>query len=297
MPPKIPTKLSQYKDPTGEFTNKDLARSRWFVTNKILLRKIFIGIMLTWIIVAGLYSVVMLGAYLFSGYWTDRDTRTQTIKEFQNYNNSAPAYAAQSLQINDTKVFQTGESYDFYSLAFNPNSRFISRIKYKYVFEGGETPVKVVTIGPGKKIPLTVYGFQSAAYPAGARLVVEDTRWRKIDPHMIADVNGYMATRSNFVIENVAIEHNPVGGPVPPRITFDIQNNTAYSYYEGRFTLTLLGGGTVQAVVPLTLKGFRAGQNFPVDIRPPFDISSIDDIEVIPLMDVFDSSEFLPALK
>ena len=165
------------------------------------------------------------------------------------------------------------------------------------MFDGGETGSKVVSIDPGAKIPLTLYGFQSASYPAGAKLVVEDTRWRKIDAHVIPDIKGYMATRNNFGVENVVIEHNPAGGPVPPRITFDIQNNTAYSYYEGRFTLALLSGGTVEAIVPLSIKGFRAGQSFPLDIRPAFDISGVDDIEVFPLMDVFDNSEFLPALK
>lgn len=297
MAEKVPTKLSQYVDPTGEFSNKDMARSAWFVSHKILLRKILIGILLTWAIVAGIYALVILGAYLFSGYWTDRDTRIQTVQEFQNYTNSQAAYAAQALQINDTKVFQNGENYDFYSAAINPNLSFVARIKYKYVFEGGETPSKVLTIDPGKKIPLTVFGFQSANYPVAAKLVVEDTRWRKINAHQIADIKGYMATRSNFVIDAVSIEHNVAGGPVPPRITFDIQNNTAYSYYEGRFTLALLSGGTVEAIIPLSIKNFRAGENFPLDIRPAFDISGIDDIEVIPLMDVFDSSEFLPALK
>ncbi len=297
MVEKVPTKLSQYVDPTGEFTNKDLARSTWFVTHRILLRKIVIGILLTWIVVAGLYSLVILGAYLFSGYWADRDIRIQTAKEFQNYTNSVSSYAAQPLQISGMKVFQTGENYDFYSLAVNPNLRFIARIKYNYVFEGGETPSKVVTVDPGKKIPLTVFGFPSASYPAGAKLQIQDTRWRKIDPHLIPDVKGYSMTRDNFLVDNVVIEHNLAGSVVPPRITFDIQNNTAYSYYEGRFTVLLLSGGSVEAIVPLSIKDFRAGQNFPLDIRPVFDISSIDDIEVIPLMDVFDNSEFLPALK
>ncbi len=297
MGEKVPTKLSQYVDPTGEFTNKDMARSAWFVSHKILLRKILIGILLTWIIVAGVYALVILGAYLFSGYWTDRDTRIQTVDEFQDYSKSGALYAAQALQINDTKVFQTGENYDFYSAAVNPNLNFVARLKYKYVFEGGETASKVLTIDPGKKIPLTVFGFQSNNYPVGARLVIEDTRWRKINPHSIADIKGYMAARSNFIVEAVSIEHNLATGAVPPRITFDIENNTAYSYYEGRFVLTLLGGGNVQAIIPLSIKNFRAGERFPLDIRPAFDISGIDDIEVIPLMDVFDSNEFLPALK
>lgn len=297
MSSKEPNKLSQYTDPTGEFSNVDLARSRWFVKNKILLRKLLIGVLLTWIVVAGLYSLVILGAYLFSGFWTDKQNRTETVQEFQNYADDVASYAAQPLQIENIKIFQTGENYDFYSLAVNPNQRFIARIKYKYVFEGGETPQKIVTLDPGKKIPLTIYGLQSNSYPAGARLVVEDTRWRKINPHQIPDVKNYMDLRLNFTIDNVMVEHNAAGGPVPPRITFDIRNNTAYSYYEGRFALLLRSGGDIGGVIPLSIKDFRAGENFPVDVRPVFDIGGIDDIEVVPLMDAFDSNEFLPVLK
>lgn len=297
MPEKEINKLSQYTDPTGEFSNVDLARSRWYVKNKILLRKFLIAVLLVWIIVAGLYSLIVLGGYLFFGFWSDKANRLETVQEFQNYTNDVSSYAAQPLQIENIKIFQTGENYDFYSLAVNLNSRFIAKVKYKYIFDGGETPEKVVAIDPGKKIPLTIFGFQSNSYPAGARLSIIETRWQKINVHQISDVKGYMDIRLNFLLDNVSIEHNAAGGPVPPRITFDIQNNTAYSYYEGRFAVLLLGGGTVNAVVPLSIKDFRAGQNFPVDLRPAFDIGGIDDIEVLPLMDVFDSSEFLPALK
>ena len=144
---------------------------------------------------------------------------------------------------------------------------------------------------------MSIYGFQSPSYPAGAKLAVEDTRWRKIDSHQIPDVKGYIDIRMNFLVENIFIERSSPGATVPPRITFDIQNDTAYSYYEGRFALLLLSGGTVEGVMPLSIKDFRAGQNFPVDVRPVFDISGVDDIEVIPVMDVFDSSEFLPVPK
>lgn len=297
MAEKVPDKLSQYLDPTGEFTNKDLARSAWFVKNKILLRKIVIVVLLLWIGIAGLYSLIMLGAYLFSGFWNDRQSRLETVQEFQNYTLDASTYAAAPLQIDSIKIFQTGESYDFYSLAINPNLRFVARVKYKYVFEGGETPEKIVTIDPGKKIPLTVFGFQSNAYPATARLQIEETKWRKINSHQIADVKSYMDIRLNFSIDNLQIEHNAAGGPVPPRITFDIQNNSAYSYYEGRFALLLLSSGNVAGIQPLLIKDFRAGQTFPVDVRPAFDIGGIDDIEVVPLMEVFDSNEFLPVQK
>ena len=297
MTSKEPNKLSQYTDPTGEFSNKDLALSGWYVRNKILLRKIIIGFLLTWIVVGGVYAVVILGAYLFSGFWKDRDARLQTMQGFQDYTAVQENYAARNLVIDSAKIFQIGETYDFVSVAQNPNVNFVARVKYKYVFENGETPVKVLTILPGKKIPLAVFGFTSEAYPVGARLVLEDTRWRKIDPHFIPNTTAYVADRFQFTLENVSIERNSPGGLVPPRIIFDIENDTAYSYYEGRFTVLLLSGGSVEGAIPLSIKDFRAGQKFPVDIRPAFDISGIDDIEVLPLMDVFDPSEFLPALK
>jgi len=297
MTPKEPTKLSQYTDPTGEFSNKDLALSGWYIRNKILLRKILIGILLTWIVVGGIYSLVILGAYLFSGFWRDRDARLETLQGFQDYTAVQPTYAARALMIDNTKIFQVGETYDFVSVAQNSNENFVARVRYKYVFEGGETPTKVQTILPGKKVSLAILGFQSDAYPVGARLVMEETRWRKIDPHGIPDTTAYIAARMNFPLANVTIERSPLGAPLPPRVTFDIKNDTAYSYYEGRFMVLLLSGGSVEGAVPLSIKEFRAGQTFPVDIRPAFDISGIDDIEVLPLMDVFDQNEFLPALK
>lgn len=295
MSTKPPSKLSQYIDPTGELSNKDLAFSGWFVRNRIALRKITIGVLLAWIVIGGLYSILVLGSYLFSGFWRDRDARLETLQGFENYSQIQQNYAAQNLLIDSVKIFQTGEMYDFVAVAQNPNQDFVARLKYKYVFDGGETPAKVVTVLPQKKFPLTIYGFESQIYPAGARLVIEDTRWRRIDPHVISSVESYVGTRLNFLVENVLIERNSIGGALPPRVTFDIKNDTAYSYYEARFALVLLSGGSIEGVIPVSIKNFRLGQTFPVDIRPVFDIGGIDDIELIPLMDVFDPNEFLPA--
>ncbi len=297
MSSKPPSKLSQYTDPTGELSNKDLAFSSWFVRNKIFLRKITIGVLLAWIVIGGLYSILVLGSYLFSGFWRDRDARLQTLQGFENYTQIQPSYGAQNLLLDSARLFQIGETYDFSALAQNPNEDFVARIRYKYVFDGGETPSKVVTILPKKKVPLTIYGFKSDIYPVGSRLVVEEMRWRRVDPHVVPDTQSYVVARTNFLVDNLIIERNPIGGALPPRITFDIKNDTAYSYYEGRFALVLLGGGSIEGVIPLTIKEFRAGQNFPVDIRPAFSIAGIDDVEVIPLMDVFDPNEFLPAFK
>lgn len=297
MPPKTPNKISGYTDPTGEFSNKDLAFSSWFVRHKILLRKILIGVLSSWIVVGGLYSIIILGAYLFSGFWRDRDARLQTLQGFENYTQVQPTYAARNLLIDSVRVFQLGETYDFSAVAQNPNEDFVAQMRYKYVFDGGETPSKVVTILPKKKAPLAIYGFKSDIYPVGAKLIVEEMRWRRIDPHVVPDTQNYILARTNFIVDNLIIERNPIDGALPPRITFDIKNNTAYSYYEGRFALLLLGGGVLEGVMPLTIKEFRAGQNFPVDIRPVFSLTGIDDVEVIPLMDVFDQNEFLPAYQ
>ncbi len=294
MSAKPPSKLSQYTDPTGELSNKDLAFSGWFVRNKIFLRKITIGVLIGWIVIGGLYSIVMLGSYLFSGFWVDRENRLETVQGFENYTQIQQNYAAEKLLIDSVKIFQTGEMYDFVAMAQNPNPDFVARLRYKYVFEGGETPSKVVTVLPEKKFPLTLYGFESQIYPAGARLVIEDTRWRRIDPHVISNVESYIGSRLNFLVENIFIEKNGIGGPVPSRITFDIKNDTAYSYYEARFALVLLSGNSIEGVIPVSIKDFRSAQTFPVDIRPVFDIVGIDDIELIPVMDIFDQTEFLP---
>lgn len=297
MAEKEKSKISRYYDPTGEFTNKNLALGSWYVRNKVLLRKIVIGILIFWIAVGGSYSLYHLGEYLFSGYWRERDNRIANVQQFQNYTNLQPAYGAQNLQINDMKISEVSGKFDFFAQAFNPNKKFLARVSYKFAFDGGETPVRSVVIIPGKRIPLGFYGFESSIYPSGARLVVENTEWQKIDAHVIPDSAAYINPRLDFQVENLNFERQSQTEGVPPRITFDIINQSAYSYYEGRFAVLMISGSGVENIMPLSIKEFRAGNVYPIDLRPAFDISGVSDIELVPLMNVFDQNEFLSVLK
>lgn len=297
MAEKEKNKGSRYYDPTGELTNKNLALGSWYVRNKVLLRKIGVGILISWIAIGGVYSLYHWGEYLFSGYWKERDNRIANVQQFQNYTNLQPAYGAQNLQINDMRVSEVSGKFDFFAQAFNPNKKFLARVSYKFAFDGGETALRSVVIMPGKKIPLGLYGFESGVYPSGVRLVVENTDWQKIDAHVIPDIEAYINPRLDFQVENLNFERQSMTEGIPPRITFDIINQSAYSYYEGRFAVLMISGSGVENILPLSLKNFRSGDVFPIDLRPPFDISGVSDIELVPLMNVFDPNEFLSVLK
>jgi len=64
MPKKSKKSIAKYEDVSGQFSNKTLFQSFWFVKHKLIIRKIGIALLGFWGASSVLFSVVVFGEYI-----------------------------------------------------------------------------------------------------------------------------------------------------------------------------------------------------------------------------------------
>lgn len=297
MSKKEVSPLSQYIDPSGDLSTSDFKRGYWYVTHKLLLRKIVIGLLLVWSSVTIGIGLFVWGQYLFVGYWADEDLLISESMTFQNYAALQPLYEAQPLSFEQSRLFQAADGkYDFVTMVYNPNEKWVGTVTFHYVYADVITPSEQQTVLPGATQALIIYGHETPTYPSDARLIIDDIAWQRVDPHIVKDPGAYMDERLRFRVDEFTFTRP--GGEVSVltnALDFTLTNTSVYSYWDASFHLLLQRGDILVGVIPLSELQFRAGDVRDVNIFTFADLNQVDSIEVLPRMNVFDPSVFMPA--
>lgn len=293
MPPKK-SQFERYQDPTGEFTNRDLKLGSWYVRHKIFLRNLLIGTLVSWCVVTLGYSLIILGEYLFFGVWNDRDQRIAQTVQFSENAVLQPMYQATPLSFGSVRILAGGPGrYDFVLPVQNSNSRYLAHVTYSFTYAGGRTVTSTAQVLPGERQLLTALGVERTGRPSGVQFVLGGIAWQRVNPHVIADVQGYIDQRLAFTVENTEI-----GGGANPELAnsvrFEVVNDSVHNYWSGDFFVEILRGETPVAVLPLSIPEFRAGERRSIDLRPLSDVQDASRVELTPRIDVFNQSVYIP---
>ena len=287
-------KAAQYRASPEDVSYRRLRFASWYLRRKALLQKIGVGILTVWSAATILWSGYRWAEYIFVGYWEDLDLAERQRIGFQNYEALQARYRAKDLQLMRPSVFRAGgDTVDFVTEAANPNEQWSVRVRYKYLYGSGETAIFETFFLPLSSHPIVVLGHESAVYPTGVQLAIEDIVWSRIDPHAIPDVGAFLAERLNFLVEDVKFESARRTELPADRLLFTLTNNSAYSYWQPLFSVALFNGNTLVGVVPITLEQFRAGEKREIDVRLFADLGDVTNIEAVPVIDVFDESVFM----
>jgi len=288
--------LKEYTDVTSDFSNRELKLSRWYLKHKILLGQIGIGILIVFCITTIFYSSIMWGLYLFSGFEKDEQLRRDQVAEFVDNRAIYGRFAATPLIIDSPKIFQEqGDKVTFSSNVSNPNNRHIATVTYRFTYSGGQTDLEEAIILPASKRPLSVFGHQTTNRPTTIRLQIENVKWQKINPHEIPDPVEYINDHFSWQIENFNFVRGSVLDNMPShQISFDISNNSVYSYWAPQFYIELLDIDQIVGVLKVELEQFRSGETRTVDIRSLTDLQNVTDLSIYPIVDPFDQTEIIP---
>ncbi len=284
-----------YEDPIGEFGVKELKIATWYVKNRRLLQKIATGALVAWCAATVSFSVYAWGKYLIFDYFEDREMLARQVIEFPNYTAIQPLYSARNLQFGTTEVFASAaQSYDFVTDVRNPNNRWVAQLNYRYTYTGGQTDALKTVILPNSERPVAFLGHELLNYPTYAKLEVIGVEWRNINPRAVEDVIAHKRERLNFRWEN--FDFTRAGGQSglsAHRIQFDLYNDSAYSYWEPDFYVELLDNGRRTGLVYLTVTAFRSGDTRELDLRSLIENLEADSVNLIPLINIYDSYEYM----
>lgn len=283
-------------DPITGVSGRQLKVGRWWISHKLLIHKLFFGLVL--VLGLGLlgYSIYGWSTYYSHGYWKDKKMVASMLDQtvpFAAYHRSR---APQSLEDSGLKVFDSGTKSGWKDLivpVINPNDKWVAHVDYH--FEDGEEVSEMQTdmILPLQEMPVGILGYAPSTTVRAPAFVIDDVRWERIDPHVVEDVQAFIASRLDFSVENIEI-----AGPGSLEdlkvhvISFDLTNNTLQSYWEVPLLIELYRNDRLVGVEMVRISPLELQDTVSVDIRSFSNERAITDIRVVPKINIFDQSVY-----
>jgi hypothetical protein len=280
--------------PTGEkFTEDELKFGYWFVSNKVLLRKI--GLFTLMVIDAILVLAVLYGLVNF--YIISRP-------EVQAMNQSVTSPAldyqylfeqSQPLPLEITfseSLRNSSDSYDFVSEITNNNTTWYAQ-NVTYHFESGSfvSKTKSTTIMPGQTKYIMALG-QTGDFPLNtASLVVDKVTWKKQ-----ANFDALYDKMYLFEVENPVFESSQqsgLSGEVPvSRVSFAVRNASAYNYGDMTVSVLLYRASSLVGVNEISVARFDSGETKDLSYAIYGSTPGASRVEVIPDVDILNPASF-----
>lgn len=283
--------ISRYQAGDEDLSGRELKFGKWYLKHRVQIRKGIIAVLFLFSLVTLGGSLVYWSYYYASGYWQDKEIATREARQFQNYQNLHPLYEARTPEVSNVNIVQaeSGE-HNIIADVQNRNERWLGKMTYHFSFPGGETKTKQAVILPRRENTTAILGVENSGITQGAEFVLDDIKWRKIDPHKIRYIDNYSNARLNFSVNNFSFSEGE--DDTPANVSFQIKNNTAYSYWDGRFIVKMFQGNSLVAVREVSIEKFRTGEEREVGLTFSQNVN-ITRVELNPKINIFDQNEFM----
>ncbi len=239
-------------------SEKEMKLGYWFVTNKILLRRMVIVVLLIFTISTMFYGLFgLIKHYL----WSSGDIEKSINRIGQpklNYELLVELNTPQSLTIKDPAVIKSNGTLNLAVEVFNPNASWFLE-SFDYYFKSGaqETEKRTDFVLPGQNKMLYKLNYSDQPTFNNPQLVVENPRWRKV-----ANYRSLEEKFIDFRISDVVLrrEQSSDGSVSFTNLQFEISNLTAFSYFEPKFTAMIYKGNRLVGIAPIFLQELNSGQ-------------------------------------
>lgn len=209
------------------------------------------GLLVLWsivdiILVFGIFIFFVI--YLIQGAFTEKGLVGRIGQNQGVIRSSSVAAGAESLAVSNAKVFSGVEGrYDLYAQVSNPNEKWIAYFDYYFRSSRGDTDVRRGYVLPRRDFEaLALSQGDGTGRPGSADLVVENIQWERV--RGIPDIEEWISVREEFDITNVNHEGTQVGNQNIVQTSFDIKNDTPYSFWDVDVVIRLEVGSSVVGV-------------------------------------------------
>lgn len=275
-----------------EYPNGVLDFGYWYVTHKLLLKRILIGILIALnVLLVGyvVFALVQHYALSYTGFRSD-------LQDLRNGGQLAQIQAIrqsqfpQDIRVTAIRVYEAGESRNLVATVTNPNAQWTATFDYYFQVGDGATDTRKGFIYPGESKSVIDLGV-SLPGPV-QQLQIENVSWRKVN-----NFSNVYAERYDFSVENVVFtpaRTSEISDQVPvSRVRFDITNNTAYNYSNPVFLILLRSGGQVAAVTTTAIEALYSGATETIEATLFQNLPQIQDVQIIPQINIFDEDVYL----
>lgn len=258
--PKNNVDLKKYDDPTG-LSAKNLDFGFWLANNR---RKIYKIIIIILAIFAGFFSIYSIYSYI---HFFTIGAEQEKILSQDTSGVDLVNYRLQNTPLN----LQTGEAWlisqntgsDFVTTIKNPNDKQFASFDFCFV-SGENRACGSDFILPNQEKNVLLINHQSKQLSGRVDFEMSNIKWQKIKAGDIPDWNAYQSERVKFVISEPKFVTYEGGISY---LEFDIDNQSAYSYFEIPLNIIISRGSEILAVNRYTVKDLNSRQKKSVSLR------------------------------
>jgi len=272
-------------------TNGQLSFGYWWVSNRLLIKKI-----LLWLFIA--FDAFLIGSSVYF-------IVSFSLEKPLTWGFSPIRYAQQpqALEVLETKVLSTGiNRYDLIARVKNPNAA-IAVASFDYRFKSGTFvgEFRRSFILPNEEKFLVELGVESPTAPNLAEIEIANIRWLRLGKILpTGEYDSFRENHLNFEIKNkvfTSAAELKVSEKIPiNKSSFTVTNQTAYSYYEVGLFIGLYNYEKLAAVNYLKLNNFLAGESRQVDLNWLQNLPHVSEIKVEPEVDIFNEEAYIRPL-
>ncbi len=295
---KGPEKFEHYINAGGGLSNKNLKYALWFTENKLLLYRLLLGFIGFWCVLFWGYTLFNVGDYLIFGLRADQNLARE-MSYFPNYTLINTRLSPELPKIISTQALPSGtDKYDLVAEVANTNERFLVTFDYYFNLNNGKSEKQHGFLLPGENKFLTLLGVKNADFSGGdVQISFDNFVWKRVNAHEIKNTTQWQSERLNFTTDNFALIRttNPDSGAHADRVTFKLTNNSPYSFKAPFFYIALYFQQSLVGILPLELTSFGSLETKAIDVRVFTPNINVSDVVVYPLINVYDSEEYVKA--
>ena len=284
----------KYEDASGDFDNKELEYSLWWIRNKVLVYRITVFALLGINVLIWSFNIGKWGVYIF-GLGEDKRMEIYSTR-FYNYTLSQDHFKPKQLQTGTTNAFPGGVGkYDLVTEIQNPNHNFMAIIKYRYFLGVTSTGQFEGIVLAGDRSMLNILGLPEEQVAVGSvALQIENMGWKRISPHQVKDPPAWQEERLRFRIKDFTFQNSmATDGLKTNRIAFTLKNESAYAYKTPRFFVGLYSGDALIGVMPLQTEDFRSQEEKNIELRNFSSSLQPTEIKIFPQINLYDPAVYL----
>lgn len=228
--------------------------------------------------------------YLASGTFADNRLMASLGNNADVVRRVSATRSPQNLVVGGSGVVLHDGIADAYTTITNTNSDWYATFLLK-PSTVDSTESEWAFINPGEERTFAMFDLED--FSSRDRLIVEDLTWMRVDRHVVGEPSAFLAARSSIAIDNIQYVRDLTVGTSPiSRVTFDVSNRTAFSYWQPMFVVRVLRGSSTVAVNQIVVPELVAGETRQVEVRFFGDLPETATAVVEPAIFYFDPNAY-----
>lgn len=276
--------MSQYNN----LTDKELGFSYWYVTHKYQLLSFLIGTIFVVGIVLGLYAIAQFAVHFF----VDKPKIAVQNQELLLHSQIITSQQAvneqvQDMQVLDVQVIPTNSNkYDIFVPITNPNNTYYALFEYQFLTVNGETEWKKGFLLPGQSLYLHELAYESEQNLKTANVNIRNFNWEKQ-----VNVTEIFEKAQSLIVSNNT--YTPATESTPSKVSFTIDNDSAYTYKDVGFFVVGSVGSSVLGVNYIQIDELNAGETQDLEVAWFDNLGGVSTVDIIPEIDLLNPRKIL----